>query len=295
MSKEQRGYILGRRIVGNIGGLSSLVDPVSQAWPQLITPAINLTGIDQEYDETSTTQNYELGSRKVVDERVFHYARAGAALVAPCTYRLQTNQDLNSPTTWGLALGAAITAGDTTVTVTAGAYQAGVVALNELKGGWIEVWGAANAFMWRRILGNTAAVGGGNFVITVDRPFNVGVIIAGNSVALHHSIYYDVRMGGTVPATVAYESAVGLTPVPVANGSYFWLQTWGPCFIAAQLGQPGAVVNFRDVYLGAAGTVLSFNAAYAAGANVSPQRVGYIMGASTNGDGNDDVMLQLAP
>jgi hypothetical protein len=296
MKSKIKGLIWGKRISGDIGGAySSKLDPVTSGWPRVYTPAVNLTNIEQDYDETSVTQNYMLGSRMVVDERVYHYARAGAALVAPCTYRLATNQDLNAPTTWGLALGAPIVAGDTTVTVVSGAYQAGVVAANELVGGWIEVWGAANAFMWRRIIANTVAAGGGNFIITVDRPFGTGVIVAGNSVALHHSIYRDVRMGGSVPATIAYESAVGLAPVPVANGSFFWLQTWGPCFIASQLGNPGAVINFRDVYLGAAGTLLSFNAAYAAGANVSPQRVGYIMGASTNADGNNDVMLQLAP
>jgi hypothetical protein len=297
MSKEKRGFIAGNRIVGDIGGISSMLDPVSQAWPKLLMPAVNLTGIKQEYDEQSVTQNYELGSHLVVDERVFHYARAGAALVAPCTYRLQVNADINSATTWGLALAAPIVAGDTTVQVASAVYQAGTIALDELKGGWIEVWGAANVFMWRRILGNTAAVGGAPaaITITVDRPFNAGVIIAGNSVALHHNNYYNVQMGGSVPAIVTFESAVGLTPIPVTNGRYFWLQTWGPCFIASQLGNPGAVLGFRDVYYGAAGTLLSFNAAYAAGANVSPQRIGYISGASTNADGNNDVNLQLAP
>jgi hypothetical protein len=49
------------------------------------------------------------------------------------------------------------------------------------------------------------------------------------------------------------------------------------------------------VYFGVAGTVASFNLAYGAGANVAPQRVGYISGGSTNADGNNDVVLQLAP
>jgi len=297
MSKEKRGLIAGERIVGDIGGITSMLDPKTGSWPKMTFPAVSLTGIEQEYDETSVTQNYHIGSKRIVDDRIFHYSRAGAALIAPCTYRLQVNGDIQSPTTWGLALAAPIVAGDVTVVVTHGAYQAGTVGLDELVGGWIEVWGAADAFMWRRIIGNTASAAGvpATITITVDRPFNVGVIVAGNSVALHHSSYYNVVMGGSVPAIVTFESAVGLTPVPVDNGRYFWLQTYGPCFIASQLGNPGAVLGFRDVYYGAAGTLLSFNQAYAAGANVSPQRIGYISGASTNADGNNDVMLQLAP
>jgi hypothetical protein len=192
-----------------------------------------------------------------------------------------------------------IVAGGTTIVVTHGNY--GIVATtvdaNELVGGWIEFWGLLNHFEWRRIIANTASVAGvpATITITVDRPWTATEAAGAGQVALHRSIYSRVVMGGSVPAIVNYESAVGLTPIPVTSGNYFWLQTWGPCFIAAQLGQPGAVVNFRDVYYGAAGTVLSFDAAYAAGANVSPQRVGYISGASTAGDGNDDVMLQLAP
>lgn len=297
MSDEQRGYISGRRIVGNIGGLSSVVDPISQAMGEMTYPALNLTGIDQSpWDVNgSATQNYALGSRIVIDERVFRYARAGANLVAPCTYRLQVNGDVNSPTTWGLAIGADVALAGTTITVTVGAYQGGVVAANELTGGWIEVWGAANLFMWRRIISNTATAVGGNIVITVDKPWNSASLIADTTVALHHSSYYNVVMGGSVPAIVGYESAVGLTPVPVAAGRYFWLQTYGPCFIASQLGNPGAVIGFRDVYYGTAGTVIDLTGALAGGANVGPQRIGYISGASTNADGNNDVVLQLAP
>lgn len=297
-TKGQVGFISGRRIRGDVGPIG--IDPFSSEAGRIFAPATRITDNDQFYDQQSVVQNYTLGSKMVVDERVFHYARAGAALVAPCTYRLAVNADLNAPTTWGMALNVNIVIGDRTCTITPGAGYGEVpntVGLNELVGGWIEIWGAANLFMWRKIIGNTAIVAGvpATMVITVDRPFNGAVVAAAGVAALHRSIYRNTQMGGSVPGIVTFESANGLAPIPVANGSFFWLQTWGPCFIASQLGNPGAVLNFRDVYLGAAGTLLSFNAAYAAGANVSPQRIGYIMGASTNADGNNDVMLQLAP
>lgn len=292
--KNKTGYILGRRVSGDIN-LGN--DPIANRLGRIIAPAQRLL-VDQDYDETAAIANYLLGSRMVVDERVFHYARAGAGLVAPCTFRLQVNADLNAPTTWGMALNVNIVAGDVACTITPGVGYgevANTVGLNELVGGWIEIWGAANLFMWRRIISNTAILVGvpATMVIGVDRPFNGAVAAGAGVAALHRSIYRNVQMGGSVPAIVGYESAVGLTPVPVAIGRFFWLQTWGPCFIAPQLGAPGAVINFRDVYMGAAGTVISRAAAIAAG--VSFQRVGYTMGASTNADGNSDTMLQLAP
>lgn len=294
VTKNKTGYIWGRRIVGDI---LSGTDPITNAPGRIFGPAVRLTGNDQFYNEQSVAQLYTLGSRMVVDERTFHYARAGAALVAPCTFRLAVNADLNAPTTWNMALNVNIVAGDVACTITPGAGYGEVpntVGLNELVGGWIEIWGAANLFMWRRIIGNTAIVAGvpATMVVTVDRPFNGAVAAAAGVAALHRSIYRNVQTGGVFPGV---ESAVGLPPIPVANGSFFWAQTWGPCFVASQLGNPGAVVAFRDVYLGAAGTVLSKLAAEGGGANVSPQRVGYIMGASTLGDGNNDIMLQLAP
>jgi len=192
-----------------------------------------------------------------------------------------------------------ITQGQSTIVVTHANYGivATTVAANELVGGWIEFWGAANAFAWRRIVANTASLAGvpATITITVDRPWNFTNAGGAGQVALHRSIYRNVQMAGSVPALVNYESANGLAPIPVGIGNFFWLQTWGPCYIASQLGNPGAVVNFRDVYFGAAGTVLSKLAAEAAGANVSPQRIGYINGGSTAGDGNNDIMLQLAP
>jgi hypothetical protein len=290
--KTKVGYILGRRIKGDI---VMDLDPYTNGWGRLIGPGARITNTDQFYNEQSVTQNYELGTKMIVDERQYRYSRANAALVAPCTYRLQMDGDINAPT-WGMA-SAGITAGTSTIVVTHGNYGivATTVGLNELRGGWIEFWGPANFFEWRRILTNTASVAGvpATLTITVDRPWSATVVGAAGQVALHRSPYRMVTMCGTVPALVAYESAIGLTPIPVTSGSFFWLQTKGPAMVASQIGNPGAVVNFRDVYLGAAGTVASFNLAYAAGVNVSPQRVGFIMGGSTNADGNNDVMLQL--
>jgi len=290
---QAKSRLYARRLRGDIGPLN--IDPASRLPGRIFGPAVSLNGAEQYYDEQSVVQNFTFGSRMVVDERVFHYARAGAALVAPCTYRLAVNADLNAGTTWGMALNVDIAVGDVTCTITPGAGYGEVpntIALNELVGGWIEIWGPANLFMWRRIVGNTAILVGvpATMVVTVDRPFNAIVVAAAGVAALHRSIYRNSQMGGVYPG---YESANGIAPIPVANGSFFWLQTWGPCFIAPQFNAPGFAINSRDVYLGTNGAVLDLTAMLLAG--IAPQRIGYAMGASTNADGNSDIMLQLAP
>jgi len=290
---QAKSRLYARRLRGDIGPINT--DPRTRLPGAILAPAVSLTGAEQYYDEQSIPQNFALGSRMVVDERVFHYARAGAALIAPCTYRLAVNADLNAATTWGMALNVDIAVGDVTCTITPGAGYgevANTIGLNELVGGWIEIWGAANLFMWRRIVGNTAILVGvpATMVVTVDRPFNAIVVAAAGVAALHRSIYRNVQQGGVY---FGYESANGVSPIPVAIGSFFWLQTWGPCFIAPQFNAPGFAIHSRDVYLGAGGAVLDLTAMLVAG--ISPQRVGYAMGASTNADGNSDIMLQLAP
>ena len=292
---QAKSRLYGRRIKGDVGPIG--IDPRTRLPGAILAPAVSLTGAEQYYDEQSEVQNFDFGSRMVVDERTFHYSRAGAALVAPCTYRLAVNADLNAATTWGMALNVDIAVGDVTCTITPGVGYGEVpntIGLNELVGGWIEIWGAANAFAWRRIIGNTAILVGvpATMVVTVDRPFNFIVVAAAGVAALHRSIYRNTQTGGVYPGV---ESANGLAPIPVTIGNFFWLQTWGPCFIAPQFNAPGFAVGSRDVYLGANGSVLDKLAAEALGANISPQRIGYAMGASTLADGNSDIMLQLAP
>ena len=295
---QAKSRLYGRRIRGDIGPIG--IDPRTRLPGAILAPAVSLTGAEQYYTEQSINQNFTLGSRMKVDERTFHYARAGAALVPPCTYRLSVDCDLNAATTWDMPIQAVTLINATQINVTHGNYGivATTVAENELVNGWIEIYGSpiTNVMAHRRIIANTASLAGvpAFITITVDRPidFAIPALGAGITVALHRSPYNNVQMAGVYPT---FESANGLAPIAVAIGNFFWLQTWGHCMIAAQGNPPGFQLNSRDVYLGPAGTIIDFVAAYAAGANISPQRIGYVIGASTNGDGNNDIMLQLAP
>ena len=282
------GYILGRRVKGDV---ILGTDPITNAPGRIIAPAVPITESDQFYNEQSAVPNYTIGSRMVVDERTYHYARASLAISNVGTYRLAVSRDQILAINDLLSAAPAKVVGDTTVVVTVAAFQGGVVAADELVGGYIEIWPVAggNQFMWRRIIANTA-VAAGLVTITVDRPFNFAVGLL-SQVTVHPSIYratvsaFDAGLAG-------YAVAVGLPPVPVTINWYYWLQTWGPCFIAPTGVWPLGALNFVDVYFHSDGCINS-SLGEAIGAGNSPQRVGYALGAGNYGSG--EVMLQLAP
>lgn len=285
-TKNKTGYILGKRIYGDI---EPNYDPLNNR-PARILLGQKLTNVIQDYDQTSITQNFAVGAALAVDERVFHYSRAVAALVNPCTYRLCVSTDqilaLND------MLAPAISAvNSTTISVTIGAFQAGVVAANELAGGWAEMWPAAGGFMFRRIIANTV-VAAGVVTLTLDRPIDIAIAI-GDLITIHPNVYR--RVDNTTAAGLnPFAAAIGVPPVPVAINRYFWLQTWGPCFIAPTGAWPLSVANDYDVYFHSAdGTTASFNVEYAAGANIGVQRVGHVMGSGAYGSGA--VFLELDP
>ncbi len=295
MSKKLK--ILGRRIRGDIGPTG--LEPRTQQAGRDFSGAVSLTGVDQFYDQTSVTQNFTIGSRMVVDERSYYYSQAVAGLVFPCTYRLavSTDQILVNNDRLSVAPAALSTGTQVTVDVALGfapafaAFQGGVVALNELVGGWLEIWPVAGgSFVWRRITANTAAVGG-NITLTVDRPFDVAIGI-GSGVTIHPNQYRRVNSAGAA-GLAGFAAAIGVPPVPVAINRYFWLQTYGPCLIGPTGAWPLSVANFYDVYYHSAGETNSFNnEGGAGGGNISIQRIGHVYGSGAYGSGG--VFLEIA-
>ncbi len=288
MSKEKRGLIQARRLVGDF---APGTDPVTQRDGRVYAPCINISGYDQDYDEVSATQNYTIGSRMAVDERVFHYSFAVAALVHPTTYRLAVSTDqilaVNDMLTPAGAL-----AGATTIQVTIGAFQGGIVAVNEFVNGWAEMWPVAGgAFMHRRIIGNTGTLVGGAITLTLDRPLNIAMGL-GSQLTIHPNIYRNVDTA-VHAALVGFAPAIGLPPVPVPINNYFWMQTYGPCFISPTGAWPLSVANFYDVYYHSDGCTNSANnEGIAGGGNVSIQRIGHVYGSGAYGSG--EVFLELA-
>lgn len=288
-TKNKVGFIQAKRIKGDIilGN-----DPSTNAPGRMLAPAVPITETDQFYNEESVTQNYAIGSRMVVDNRTYHYSYSHAAIALPtATYRLAVSTDQILAVNDLLSVGATV-AGATQLVVTVGAYQGGIVAANELVNGYVEIWPVAGTgFMFRKIIANTATLVGGNITITVDRPME-NVVGAASQVSIHPSVYRNIESAVTA-GLAGFGTAVGLPPIPVTLNYYFWLQTWGPCFIAPTGAWPLSAANMFDVYFHQDGTTNDFNTEYAAGANPSPQRIGFAMGSGAYGSGA--VFLQLNP
>lgn len=246
----------------------------------------------QDIYEQSAVQRYPLGMKYSPDGfRVFRYSKSAVTMLTHASYRLAVCTDQILAANDLLSVAPAMSIGDKTVKVGAGSFQGGVVALNELINGFIEIWPVAGGsqFMWRRILGNTA-VSGGFFIITVDKPFNFAVGV-GSEVSIHPNIYRAVKPAFQAGLT-DYQVAVGLPPLPVTLNYYFWLQTKGRCFVAPTGTWPLAAANFVDVYMHSDGCINSSKGESIGTAN-SPQRVGFALGAGNYGSG--EIMLQLDP
>lgn len=299
----RKQLLYARRLFGDIGPLNK--DPVTNLPGRILAPAVSIDGVYQEYDEQSETAHFTIGSRMVVDERTYHYSRATHAIGANGTFYLSviTDQYLAVSEQLTIAPASLVDTSSLVVGNAAGQFQGGDVDADELVGGWLEIWPAAhpNYIIWRRITSNTAQVAGApaSITFTVDRPLNFAVAV-GSLVGIHPSIYRAVQSSFDAGLGF-YQVAVGLPPIPVTIDYYFWLQTWGPCWIGASLLEwpLGHAANFVDLYFSTneGGSRSSLQPAAACGGAIataeSPQRIGYALGAGNYGPGS--MMLQLAP
>ena len=136
-----------------------------------------------------------------------------------------------------VVLGAAATAGDTTVilttSATSGAAGTGLTAVDEYKGGTLVLFKAGvDKPQIRGIMGNTAraATGAVDVTFTLDSPLTLDLAVTDVGEAMASPWAYlvqDVEISHPV---------VGVATVVGTSGQYIWVQTWGPCFVSPQSG-----------------------------------------------------------
>jgi hypothetical protein len=272
MGNKRTGYLDSQRIYGDVQISGKKV-----------------LGGEQAYYQIDANQNWEIGAKMKVDRRVFCYSQAVAALATPPdNYRLAVSTDQILAVNDLLSVG--VTAiGATTIVVTVGALQGGVVVADEFKNGYVEIWPLGGlGFMWRKIISNTATAVGGNITLTLDKPMDLATGAA-SQVTIHPSIYRHVD-GAVHAALPGFAAAIGLPPVPVTINYYFWLQTYGPCFIGPTGAWPLSVANQYDVYNHQDGTTNS-SLGEVIGTTPSPQRIGHVEGSGAYGSGA--VFLEL--
>jgi hypothetical protein len=140
----------------------------------------------------------------------------------------------------------------------------------------------------RHILRNDAS-DGTDILLYLDGGLEEAIANGTTWVTGYPSIYYDTRTSAE-----PFRSVVGVAPCVVASGSYYWAQTWGPCYARAAGTVPGVTSLDRDIF--AAGTGALYGHIQAEGATAGGyQRLGFLLPRTSAGGGDQFFMLQLAP
>ena len=187
---------------------------------------------------TSTIQLAELGERKVLGDRVFRYAKAGATIQAG------EMQQGNAGILLTATGGAADPVGGKKMTF----YFASSTAANAFAEGHVfcQSGTAANMGYMYRIKSHPVATATSTTALTLYDPLKLAVNTA-DSWAVIANPY-----NGVIQNTAGASIPVGVAPVSCTTNDYFWLQTWGPC---AVLGSSAAIGQV--VYAGATGGIVS--------------------------------------
>ena len=238
---------------------------------------------------------WNVGDRFVTgDGRVFRYAKAGTAGVLSsfgATVTASSNISVLAPAqTAGCG---AIGDRKVVITIASGDGRAadGVVAADELKGGYIVVNNQGSSAQTRCILGNTAvASGGGTTIVTLDGPLTAAVVVGVGYTEILLNPYAFMETGSGVATNLEYKSFFGVPVVTATVGQYFWLQTWGPLFVCpGGTGTPGDSAFDREVYFVGDGSI--------SGAAHVTQEAGYQVAGFTMDSGSTTppfIMLQIS-
>ena len=237
----------------------------------------------QNVMEESEVQNYDIGTRLVMDDRVFRYCKATEALRS-CIGGLCAMSQIEEYTH-----ATASAAGTYEVTVldvvarVANWYAGGYI--------WIMDYAPATTGIGELYRIKSSGIGDETSVtLTLEEPLKTRVP-ASTWVTIWASIYGQIQVTALPKA-----SCVCYPLIEVANGSYFWGQTWGPCFVQCGY-SPGQYNNDREMYFKPDhyGCLPGSSIDFSSLGNVIPQRIGFLL-PNTAIVGTDNlIMLQISP
>ena len=228
----------------------------------------------------SVIKNCMFGTRRVTwDGRVYVYGRALEALLS-CFGAMNSSV---CPSHYGAAIsGCAV--GGTTITVTIAGRSA-----NDLVGGQIVMhpadWGNT---MHRRIIGNTATVGGVS-TISFDGGLSHAMIKTSDEVTVYENPYRVLSQ-----INDPYTSIVGVPNRSTQALYYMWNQTWGPCFITWSDAATIATGQRRSVVWGGDGSLNYADEAE----NAYMQHAGFLLNKAKVADKafeGPEIFLQISP
>lgn len=253
-------------------------------------------GVFQDIHKESENQNYRIGTRRVVDDRTFHYCKAGSAIAIP-----QRGVANASPHLECTCIGNAV-AGKYTLdlALTCADFPAVTyVDEDDYAGGWLWIMAGGDhapaRHEFHRILHNDDSTGDPAYVrVYLETP----IVHSQDTpwITAYPNIYANCQQAyPTIPTNkqaIVCMTACGLT---VTNGRYFWGQTWGPTWTTAVSGEadlPGKSDRQRQLVFWQGGVIellkLTTPGTY------SHQVAGYVLSNTVN-TGDMMFMLQLAP
>jgi hypothetical protein len=247
--------------------------------------------------EVSSTRNpeYNVGDRVVTpDGRVFRYCYSGGAC-----YTGRGAAFYNAIPATGIDYAANIASaaaiGDTSVEITNGSTVAQTK--DGLRGGWILFKTASgsddSALQQRYIVGNDAMGLAETGTVYLDAPLTGALTTSSYSFCMPCP-YWDIRL----PSGAGTVSIAGVPAAYVSAASkYFWLQTWGLCWIAPQASGPGTISCERQLYFRHDGSVDGYSVAGAgtfASEYCTDQVAGFIVDNNTEANGATLMMLQIS-
>jgi hypothetical protein len=206
----------------------------------------------------SVTQNYALGTKRVYpDGRAFRYAKARTALTPEvgCCYAAKTIAVAVAPaqaTDAGTINSMTVTI---TIANTDGLAGDGVVAANELAGGYVVIGnGSGQHPMNRRIVGNTVAASNKS-TLTLDEALETAVTVGTTTI---ETLMNPWIVSDGVATSSGYVTFRGVPARSMTINYYGWIQTAGPVWITSD-GNTCDSAGDRQIYFVANGSVVSGN------------------------------------
>lgn len=224
---------------------------VLPAWKGGQVGYINLA-IPSDIRSTDLVQQYPVGTKLIDGERVFYYAKASSVGVTKTDYGVKNGY--RQHVRYG-AVTAVASAGDKEITITVNASDGvlgdGDIAANELAGGFVVVFNHDDDAFVCRILENTATDGGGDITLQLQDELPVALTTG----AVDHAECMAHWALGCEYNTDNEEPVVGVAHAKVTADYWFWLQTWGPCWLGPSSSGPAEAAHKHQIVFESTGEV----------------------------------------
>ena len=252
----------------------------------------------QDIHEESELQKYDIGTRLVVDDRVFRYCQAKEALDPLLGARADVMPREGSMDA------VAYLVGETEITIPMNDNGPDYVA-EQVADYWKEgyIW-IQTGMQLHRIKSSAAATTTGR-ITSVTGGFVTLTLYEALKTAVGASAWITAWVNPYKVCKHEHSHKMSIIAVPLLSVTinyYFWGQTWGPCFGQQMSTKPGLADGDREVYFYHDGSLLTGVDVHTAGGNA--QRAGFIItntepwtnaGDGSEGGGDQFYMLQISP